>query len=175
MIKTITAKISILILIAASALAFSSVVSAQNVDPVLAPAPAGCPGSATPIDPPPALCSSLPAGCPGSTQTAATQNTVPEGSLNCGAELIDCDQEDLNAENCGIVRYMIILINMLTAVAGMAIIGSVMIGGFEYMTAQDNSGQVQSARKRIIWAIVALGMLIFMYAFLEWLVPGDLI
>ena len=36
--------------------------------PVLAvPIPAGCPGSASPTEPPPGICSTIPAGCPGTT------------------------------------------------------------------------------------------------------------
>ncbi len=64
---------------------------------------------------------------------------------------------------------------MLSALAGMAIVASIMIAGYQYMTARDNSGQIEAAKKRIIWALVALGVFIFMYAFLDFIVPGGVL
>jgi hypothetical protein len=90
----------------------------------------------------------------------------------------DCDPEppeQLNRTNCGIINLLVIGINVLSALAGIAIVFSIMFAGFQYMTARDNSGQVQKAKQRIVWAIVALGLFIFMYALLDFLVPGGVI
>jgi len=57
----------------------------------------------------------------------------------------------------------------------LAIIGSIMIAGYQYMTARDNSGQTAAAKKRIAWALVALVVFVFGYAFLNFLVPGGLL
>jgi len=82
--------------------------------------------------------------------------------------------ETLNAGNCGIIRIVVDVINFLSALAGIVIVFSIMFAGFQYMTARDNSGQIQQARTRIIWAISALLIFIFMYSALNFLVPGGL-
>ena len=87
----------------------------------------------------------------------------------------DCNETPLTKENCGIISLIVAVINVLSALAGIAIIASIVLAGYQYMTAQDNSGKIQQARQRIIWALSALGLLIFMYAFLNWLVPGGVL
>lgn len=106
----------------------------------------------------------------GSQSGSEIEEDIQDGPL---AE--ECLDKDLTTDNCGIIGLLADGINFLTAVAGMAIIGSIMFGGYQYMTARDNAGAVQAARTRIIWAIVAMLMLIFMYAFLQWLVPGGVL
>lgn len=105
--------------------------------------------------------------CPGNT---------PGLGEDIDAEITtSCDAEVLNRDNCKIIDYLVIGINFLSAVAGMAITASIMIAGYQYMTARDNAGQIQAARTRITWAIVALLIFIFMYGFLNWLVPGGVL
>jgi len=82
---------------------------------------------------------------------------------------------ELDAGNCGIIAYIVTGINILSALAGMAIVASIVIAGFQYMTAQDNSGQIEASRKRIIWAMTALLVFVFMYAFLNFIVPGGVL
>lgn len=104
--------------------------------------------------------------------------STPVYAQEAGGLVTDCDEApgvELTAENCGIINYLVIAINLLSGVAGLAVVASVMIAGFQYMTAQDNSGQIEAARKRIIWAITALLMLIFTYAFLNFIVPGGVL
>lgn len=110
-------------------------------------------------------------------QTGITQGSDDETDTNNdGNALLEGDCKDgLTKDNCAIVGYLINTINALSALAGMAIIGSIMMAGYQYMTARDNSGQIEAAKKRIIWALVALGVFIFMYSLLNWLVPGGVL
>lgn len=88
----------------------------------------------------------------------------------------DCDTEgDLNPENCEIIRYIEIGINVLSGIAGVAIVGGIMVGGYMYMTARDNPGQTAAARQRVAWALIALLILIFFWGVLQWLVPGGIL
>lgn len=88
----------------------------------------------------------------------------------------DCNEPDLDRSNCQIINYLVIGIDIMGVVAGMAIIASVVWAGFEYMTAQDNPGQVAAARSRIYWAVFgALPLLVFTMALLNWLVPGGVL
>jgi hypothetical protein len=107
---------------------------------------------------------------PGSNDTTEESEVV---QTDC--KITTSEDSPLTARNCGIIRLLTAGINVLSAIAGMAIIASMMIGGYQYMTARDNSGQVEAAKKRITWALVALGLFIFMYAILNWLVPGGVL
>lgn len=117
--------------------------------------------------------------CPEGQSTSL--ESVIDPSLSTGSDLsglktdTNCDSDVLNKENCGIVKILVDGINILSALAGMVIIGSIIIAGYQYMTARDNSGQIQQARTRIIWAISAMILFIFMYALLNFLVPGGVL
>ncbi len=97
------------------------------------------------------------------------------GSSSGELEGGDCNDAVLTGDNCNIVKYLVGGIQFLSALAGMAIVGSMMMAGYQYMTARDNSGQVEAAKKRILWALIALGLFIFMFAILNWLVPGGVL
>ena len=113
----------------------------------------------------------------GTTNTSTS--SVPSSSSNAtgiaDAVEADCTADSLNADNCQIISYIVVVINVLSAIAGMAIIASVMIAGYQYMTARDNSGQIMKAKLRIVWALVALALFIFMYSLLNFLVPGGVL
>lgn len=71
-------------------------------------------------------------------------------------------------------NMLVMFINILTAVAGLAIVGSIIVGGIQYMTAGGNAAQVSSAKNRIVVSIASLFLLSFGYAILQWLVPGGI-
>lgn len=103
-------------------------------------------------------------------------NSCSAGDQDCVKKTCKIgEREALTTQNCIIIEYLVTGINLLSALAGMAIIGSIMMAGYQYMTAKDNSGQVDAARKRITWAMIALGIFIFMYAALNYLVPGGIL
>ena len=103
-------------------------------------------------------------------------NSCDGGDQDCQKKTCKiAERETLTTQNCIIIEYLVTGINFLSALAGMAIVASIMMGGYQYMTAKDNSGQVEAARKRITWAMIALGIFIFMYAGLNYLVPGGIL
>jgi len=121
-------------------------------------------------------------GCLASSGGSSTNPDFKENSSVIGQQEDDpknkCnpgENEALNRSNCGIINLLVIGINVLSAVAGMAIVFSMMFAGYLYMTARDNAGQVQKAKLRIVWSITALGLFIFMYTILNFLVPGGVI
>ncbi len=87
----------------------------------------------------------------------------------------DCNGADLNEENCEIVRYLKIAINTLSALAGVAIIGSIIVGGIQYSTSADDPQAVAKAKGRIMNALIALLLFTFGYGILMWLIPGGLL
>jgi hypothetical protein len=67
------------------------------------------------------------------------------------------------------------LINFLSAGVGIVIVGSLIYGGIQYSWAGDNSSAVSAAKDRIRNALIALIAFFFIFAFLQWLVPGGLL
>lgn len=65
-------------------------------------------------------------------------------------------------------------INFLSALVGIAVVGSIVLGGIQYTTAGADPQKVSGAKNRIFNALIALFAYLFIYAFLQWLVPGGL-
>lgn len=81
---------------------------------------------------------------------------------------------DLTKE-CGIVGYIVKITNAVVAAVAVIIVIMITIGGIQYSTAGGDPGAVAAARKRITDAVIALVIFIFMYAFLQWIVPGGIV
>jgi hypothetical protein len=74
------------------------------------------------------------------------------------------------------------IIGLLTAVlalfagaVGLVVTGGVVYGGFLYMTARGNSSQTQQAITVIINACIGLLLFIFMFALLNFIIPGGIL
>ena len=65
-------------------------------------------------------------------------------------------------------------VNFGAAAVGVVVIGMIILGGIQYSMAGDNATAIQAARKRITNALIALVAFIFMYSFLQWLIPGGI-
>lgn len=89
-------------------------------------------------------------------------------------ETKDCTDANLNQNNCGIIYYLKMFINVLSAMVGIVVIGVIIVGGIQYATSAGDPGAAAAAKKRIINALIALVMFFLTYAFLQWVVPGGL-
>lgn len=100
-------------------------------------------------------------------------SSIPEDdpSINCKPE----GGAELSSSNCGIVRYLVIIINTLSALAGIAIIGSIVYGGIQYSASGSDPQKVGAAKDRIRNAFIALILFIFGYAIVNYLVPGGIL
>lgn len=87
---------------------------------------------------------------------------------------IDC-KEGTDPGNCAITRRITQLINMLSAMVGIVVVGMIIWGGIQYTAAKDDPQALSAAKGKIRNAIIALLMYFFMYSFLQWLVPGGII
>ena len=65
-------------------------------------------------------------------------------------------------------------INFLSAGVGIIVIGMIILGGIQYSIAGDNPTATQAAKQRITNGLIALFVFLFLFAFLQWLVPGGL-
>lgn len=64
------------------------------------------------------------------------------------------------------------IINFLAYGVGIVVVLLIVVGGFQYATAGGAPQKIEAAKRRIIQALVALGLFIFMYAILQWAIPG---
>lgn len=99
----------------------------------------------------------------------------PDTEGTCVAESSN-DNPDLASDEDGgkIMAYLQNGVNLLTALAGLAITASVIIGGIQYSTSGGNPQASAAAKKRIGNAFLALLALVFLYTFLQWIVPGGI-
>lgn len=159
------------------------------------PIPAGCPGGDLGPPAPGTVCpdaNKIPTGCPGGDLGPPLPGTVcPGGSTNSGGQNVptegpklvknDCNGPNVRAglpkddpNHCGILDYLLIFINALSAIVGVVVVISIIAGGIQYSAAGDNPQAAMAAQKRIGNAVLALILYIFAFAFLQWLVPGGL-
>lgn len=85
----------------------------------------------------------------------------------------DCSN-GVTKDSCGIVKIVVDITNVLSALVGVVVVLSIVIAGIQYSTAGGNPQTVAKSKKRIINALLALLIYIFMYSFLQWLIPGGL-
>jgi len=89
---------------------------------------------------------------------------------------IDCNAayKDLNKSNCGIINYLLIFINVLSAMVGLVVVAVIIVAGIQFSTAGDDPQKLAAAKGRIVNALLAIAVFLFMYAFLQWVVPGGI-
>ena len=90
----------------------------------------------------------------------------------------DCDPEgsaQINKENCGIIKYLVMFINVLSAIAGIVIVGSIVAAGIQYSSGGSEPHKISAAKNRIRNAIIALLFFLFGYALLNYLIPGGVL
>lgn len=64
------------------------------------------------------------------------------------------------------------IVNFLSALVAVVVIGSIMVGGIQYALGGDSAEKVGAAKKRIGNSLYAFLIFILTFAFLQWLIPG---
>jgi len=94
---------------------------------------------------------------------------IPKSCDNFG-----CDPA--NQKNCIIynplLQWIRFFINVISSIIIVGAIVMVTLAGIEYSASGDNSQMVQNAKKRITNVLLGLVSYFFLYAFLQWVVPG---
>ncbi len=73
-----------------------------------------------------------------------------------------------------IVRDLNLIVNLLGGLVGVVVIGTIIVGGIQYISAGDNATLITAAKQRVMNGVIALVIFIFSYAFLQWLIPGGI-
>ena len=121
----------------------------------------------------------------GSTAQDCTNADACQGTSLC-TKASDCPSTDpaLNfnnspckdAGNCDLItKYVNPFIRFLAVLAVLAVIAGIIWGSIEFATAGGDSQRVASGKSKIQKALIGLLALIFLYAFLQWLIPGGVV
>lgn len=66
------------------------------------------------------------------------------------------------------------VINFLSYGIGIVVVGMIIVGGIQYATSGGVPQKVEAARRRITNSLIALALYVFMFAILQWLIPGGI-
>lgn len=100
---------------------------------------------------------------------------------NQGSDIFGTSREDL--QNCRgaacvndnpITKIIIFIINVLSALIGVVVVGVIVMAGIQYSSSGGSPQATAQAKKRILNAIIALIVYFFLFAILQWLIPGGL-
>lgn len=108
----------------------------------------------------------------------ASASFTPSGSTKNVVDNADCKvepEQDLTSDNCRIVYWINIFVNILSVLVGIVVTAMIILGGIQYTAAGADPNAVAKAKKQIFNAIFALIAYGLMYALLQYLIPGGLL
>lgn len=73
-----------------------------------------------------------------------------------------------------IIELLQVGINILAAIVGVGAVIMIIYGGIRYITSNGNPQSVADAKKTITNVMIGLISFFFLWAFLEWLIPGGI-
>lgn len=100
-------------------------------------------------------------------------SSPPSGPGRAATGRFECTGEACVTDN-PITRFLITVVNFLSALIGIIVIAVIIIAGIQYTTSGGNPQQAAQAKKRIINAVTALVAFFFLFAILQWLIPGGI-
>lgn len=92
------------------------------------------------------------------------------GSCGVGTTILKCDGAGENP----ITRVFVEIFEFIAVGVGIITVAGIIFGGIKYATANGNTSQAEQGITTIVNAVIGLLLFIFMYALLNWLVPGGL-
>lgn len=114
------------------------------------------------------------------TKDIMTRSCVCNGTLTLNTEgsVKSCEDCKNGSKSClqnnVIIQDIQKIVNFLSALVGIVVIGSIMLGGIQYALGGDNAEKVGQAKKRIGNSLFAFLIFILTFAFLQWLIPGGI-
>lgn len=96
---------------------------------------------------------------------------VDEGGTKC----IPINARTTDLSENPIFFYLRNILIFLAGGVGLAVVGGIIAGAYLYITARANASQVQQGQTMIINAVIGLLLFIFMFAILQFLIPGGVI
>lgn len=108
--------------------------------------------------------------------------TAP-AALACSSGQVQLSVPVLSGQSCVdgskpggvIVAYVTMLVKLLSGLVGAVIVLMLVIAGIQYITSAGDPGAIKNAKGRITNAITALILFIFMFAILNFIIPGGIL
>lgn len=111
-----------------------------------------------------------PTGGGSSSQLAPFQES--QGDPAAKISQTDCNK-DKSCESI-FTKYLLPAINLLSAAVGIVSVAMIIYGGIEFSSSGGDPQRVASAKDHITNAIIALVAFLFLWAFLNFIIPGGL-
>jgi hypothetical protein len=89
-----------------------------------------------------------------------------------------CDtakKDDVATKDSGVFKLLIWVINILTAMVGIAAVGGLVYAGILYASARSGAEQVAKSKNIITDVVIGIVAYALMYLVINWLVPGGVI
>lgn len=87
----------------------------------------------------------------------------------------DCSDIKNSSDQCGMVNMANAAIKFLSAIVGVVVVAMLISGGVRYVSAGSDPQAVAKAKEMIRNAIFAIIVFMFLYGFLDWIIPGGLL
>lgn len=94
------------------------------------------------------------------------------GDIKCATQL--CRDAQASGDN-GILFLLKLVIRILTGLVAALSAVSLIYAGFQYVTAGDQSSQVQAAKERITQTLIGVLLYAFMASILHFIIPGGIL
>lgn len=118
-----------------------------------------------------------PFGVVDNTQTAQERKDAQLASTASQATVISGCTSSTGGKTtgCATEGYITSIINILSASVGIIVVIMLIVGGIQYSSAGGDPSRIAAAKKRIYSALLALITFLFLFALLQWLVPGGVL
>ena len=103
---------------------------------------------------------------PSATPCSSVAHAEPGTNCSSCTSISKCDL---------ITQYVNPMINFLSALVGVAVVISIVIGGIQYSSSAGDPSKASAAKARIRNAIIALIVFVLLYAMINFLIPGGLV
>jgi hypothetical protein len=91
----------------------------------------------------------------------------------CGSQVSDdAASKDGSSDPDLVKKYLNPAINLFSALVGVVVVMSIIIGGIQYSSSAGDPQKAAKAKGRILNAIIAILAYAFLYGFLQFIIPG---
>jgi hypothetical protein len=110
----------------------------------------------------------------GSLMNFASSGCKSSGKVGSSSICTD-PATNCSSSDCGLIQEFVTpAINLLAAAFGLIAVISIILGGFNYTTSEGDPQKVSKAKMRLRNTIFAIVSFLFLYAFLNFLIPGGI-
>jgi hypothetical protein len=110
---------------------------------------------------------------PGGFEIGSLRNVAAACTpANCADPAISCNS---NSSHCNLIQeYVVPTINLLSVAFGLIAVISLLLGAINYITSEGDPQKVSRAKVRIRNTVFSIVAFMFLYAFLNFLIPGGI-